>query len=66
MMQNILLLIFGENLKVDKSHIYIGLPALASSPTEYGNVVNYRLPSNKIYTKIRETKETVDLDKIKE
>ena len=56
---------FGENLKVDKSHIYIGLPALASSPTEYGNVVNYRLPSNKIYTKIRETKETVDLDKIK-
>jgi len=56
---------FGRNLLLEDNHLYVGLPNVKANKLSSGTMVDYRLASKKIYTKIREAKETVDLDKIK-
>ena len=41
------------------------MPDVKHNQNEKGIVVNYRNPVKKIYNKISEAKETIDLDKIK-
>ena len=56
---------FGKHALLNDGHVYAGLPDVKHNQNEKGVVVNYRNPTKKIYNKIREAKETIDLDKIK-
>jgi len=58
-------LFFGENILLKNNHIYVGLPIL-DTDTKQGVVVNYRLKENtKIWNTLRQSKDTVDVSKIK-
>ena len=50
---------------LEDNHVYVGLPNVKLSELTKGTVVDYRLDSKQIFTKIREAKNTVDLSKIK-
>ena len=56
---------FGRNILLEDNHVYVGLPNVKLSELTKGTVVDYRLDSKQIFTKIREAKNTVDLSKIK-
>ena len=58
---------FGSNTLLKNNHVYVGLPTLLNSQgTRSGAVVDYRIPENtQIWNVLRESKETVDVNKIK-
>jgi len=57
---------FGRNMILSNNHIYVGLPRLSYNPSREGTIVDYRLQDKTtIWTTLRETKDTVDVSKIK-
>ena len=57
---------FGENIKLQNNHIYVGLPAVQSDDDYIGTLVDFRIAENKnIFEVHRSAKSTVNLEKIK-
>ena len=58
---------FGENLLLNRNHIYVGCPRLASDATNLGQVINYKTPKGTTaWTEIRSPNPIVDTNKIKQ
>ena len=57
---------FGRYMLANDSHVYVGLPRVETSTGRAGTVVDYRkLPNAQIWEVLRESKDTVDIEKIK-
>jgi len=57
---------FGRNTVLKNNHVYVGLPTVSSNSLFTGTVVDFRLPErSNIYNRLRESKDPVNLEKIK-
>lgn len=57
---------FGRNIHLKNNHIYVGLPKVSSNSLYQGTVVDYRkLEDSTLFNKLRQPKNTVDVNKIK-